>query len=122
MAEADELDFAKLKLDVGEDWIAEVVALADAVTDNGVVVGTPVEADRPDVDEGSAEGIDVGVEAEGIRVGVELGVAEDATQATMPRVYSQLHFQSPTEIKASRYGQNYPFRCPCPIRRIVLRK
>ena len=74
MAEADELDFAKLKLDVAEDWIAEVVALADAVTDKGVVVGTPVEVDRPDVPEGSAEGIDVGVEAEGIR----LGVAEDA--------------------------------------------
>lgn len=60
MAEADELDLAKLKLDVVEDWIAEVVGLADAVTDKSVV----------------------GVEAEeiglGVEIGVELGVAEDA--------------------------------------------
>ena len=54
------------------------MALADAVTDNGVVFGTPVEADGLEDPRGSAESIDVGVEAEGIRLGVEVGVAEDA--------------------------------------------
>ena len=78
VAVADELDFAKLKLDVVDDWIAEVTALADAVTDKDVVVGTAVEVDGPEVPRGFAESIDVGVEAEGIRLGVELGVVEDA--------------------------------------------
>ena len=54
------------------------MALADAVTDKGVVVGTPVEIDGPELPEGYADSIDVGVEAEDIRLGVELGVAEDA--------------------------------------------
>ena len=78
MAEADELDFAKLELDVVEYWIAEVMALADAVTDKGVAIDTPVEIDRTNVPEGFAEYTDVGVEAEEIRLGVELGVAEYA--------------------------------------------
>ena len=78
MAGADELDFAKLKLDIVEDWVAEVMALADAVTDKGEVVGTAVGVDGPEVPRGFDESIDVGVEAEGIRLGVELGVVEDA--------------------------------------------
>ena len=56
------------------------MALADAVTDKGVVVCTPLEVDRPDVPEGSAESIDVGVEVEEIRLGVtEYGVVEGGT-------------------------------------------
>ena len=78
MAEADELDFAKLRLDVLEDWIAGVMTLADAVTEKGVVVDTAVELDGPEVPRGFAKSIDVGVEAEGIRLGVEFGVVEAA--------------------------------------------
>ena len=72
MTEADELDFANVELEVVKDWIAEVMALADAVTDKGIV------DDGPDVPDGFAEYIDVGVEAEEIELGVELGVAEYA--------------------------------------------
>ena len=79
VAEADELDFAKLELDVVEEWVARVMALADAVTDNGVVVCTAVEVDGLEVPRGFAESIDVGVEEEGIRLGVEDAVVDGGT-------------------------------------------
>lgn len=44
VAEADELDAAKLKYDTVEEWVDEEGAFDDAaVTRGGVTVGTPVE-------------------------------------------------------------------------------
>lgn len=46
--------------------------------EEGVTIGTPVEDHGLETTTGSAEGVDVSVAVEGMRVGVEVSVAEDA--------------------------------------------
>lgn len=95
VTEADKLDTAEPTDNVVLDWVTGKIGLDEAAAlKSGVIVGASVEDDGLEITVGSAEGVEVGVAADGIRLRVELGGVDDAVVVGRTEV-DVLDFEGP---------------------------